>query len=248
MRVGTALRIKNIASILGKTVVCLIFTSLVVGLVVVRAPKDPVSYVALSFALLLDAILIRTMLPTKTTRKYKPKTIPKHLVFWLGIVLYCCAVAVALLINAYFQTEKHAAKVVVLVFSCLFAGMGATALGALLFEFVGYLQIRSCLKHGTVTTAEFAGRGKKLRATQELTKTREAVVFTGYAVFFRYTDGEGTLKTAKSKCVFSYDETERLEKAGTFSIRYNARRAVVAETFAPQDEEALSPVDGTSSV
>lgn len=67
------------------TLVCLIVTAVMIVVVVIPNPTEITSYLALSFAIILDAIWLYVI-----RRRKGSKTISKRLVLWLLAVLYCC--------------------------------------------------------------------------------------------------------------------------------------------------------------
>ncbi|MDE5593695.1 MAG: hypothetical protein K2I75_07170 [Clostridiales bacterium] len=217
------------------TVIIVGMNALIIGLVVVQYPEDIMSYVVLSFILLVDGLLSFPWLASRFKTKYKPKTISKHLVFWLSMVLYCCLFAAACLTNALFMDLTADGKVVVPLFLCIFGGMGLADLGVLIYQIIGYVQIKLCLKYGEETTAEFVAAGKTVDV--HYGKERRGTTVTGVSVIFKYVDSYGEQTEAASRRVFSWDEVDILEKMGTFKIKFDHRTAVILETFEPQDEE-----------
>lgn len=217
------------------TVIVVGMNALIIGLVVVQNPEDIMSYVALSFILLVDGLLLFPFIAASLKTKYKPKTISKHLVFWLSMVLYCCLVAVACMISALFMDLTRDGKVVVPLFLCIFGAMCLADLGVLIYQIIGYIQIKLCLKYGEETTAEFVGAGKTVDV--HYGNERRGTTVTGVSVIFKYIDSYGEETEAASRRVFSWDEVDVLEKMGTFKIKFDHRTAVILETFEPKDEE-----------
>lgn len=247
MRAYTVLLIKAIFRAIFIFLVCGLMNALIIGLVVVQYPEDIMSYVALSFILLVDGLLLFPWIAAFRKIKYKPKTISKHLVFWLSMVLYCCLFAVACLTSALFMDLTAEGKIVVPLFLCIFGGMGLADLSVLIYQIIGYIQIKQCLKYGEETTAEFVGAGKTVNV--HYGKERRGTTVTGVSVIFKYIDSYGEETEAASRRVFSWDEVDILEKAGTFKIKFNHRTAVILETFEPKDEEQEGPepqADGQS--
>lgn len=232
--------IKSILNAVFCALVCVFATGLIIVLVVVESPYDPISYVALSFMLFLDGLIMFLVLPKRPKRKFKPKTVSTSLVSWLCIVAYCCIVGLAFLINACILAEALAAKIVTVIFSCIFGGIFSATSIAVLCQFADFLRIKRCLKRGIETTATFVSNGKFFKSEYIRPNGRVLASIAGCSIVFEYTDATGTKKTAKSKCVFSRDEAEQLEKAGTFKIKYNDRTTVIAETFEPKEQEGSS--------
>lgn len=221
------------------TVIIVGMNALIIGLVVVQYPEDIMSYVVLSFILLVDGLLLFPWLVAFRKIKYKPKTISTHLVFWLSMVLYCCLVGVACLTSALFMDLSATGKVVVPLFLCIFGGIGLVDLGVLIYQIIAYVQIKLCLKYGEETTAEFVGAGKTVDV--HYGKERGGTTITGVSVIFKFTDYYGKEAEVASRRVFSWDEVDILKKAGTFKIKYDNRTAVILETFEPKDEERETP-------
>lgn len=245
MRAYTVFLIKAILSATFIILICALFTAIIIGLVVVQYPDDPMSYVALSFILLVDGIVLFCFIAPFRKVKYKPKTISKHLVFWLSVVLYVAAAGATMLLSAFFSTSSTQAKVLVMVFCCIFGGLGLAALCVLIYELIGYVQIVQCLKYGEQTTAEFVGAGKSIDVRYG--SERRGTTVTGVSVIFKFTDYDGRERESASRRVFSWDEVDTLRKMGTFKIMYDYRIAVILETFEPEEkdeeQETSEPVD-----
>lgn len=235
MRAWTVYLIKAILSAIFVISLCVLFTALIIGLVVVQNPTDPMSYVVLSFILLVDGIVLFFLIAPFREIKYKPKTISKHLVFWLSMVLYVGAAGATMLISAFFSTSSTQAKVLVMVFGCIFGGLGLAALCVLIYEIIGYIQIKQCLKYGEETTAEYVEAGKSMNA--HYGSERRGTTIACVSVIFKYTDSEGAERQAASRRVFTWDEVDKLEKMGTFKIMYDYRTAVILETFEPEEKD-----------
>lgn len=206
------------------TLVCIITTAIMIFAVVVQYPEEFTSYLALSFALVLDGFLLFMLIPSRPRKK--PKTVSKPLVFWLSVVLYCCFFATGFLADAYINS----AKAVTLVFGCIFTAIGLASVVWLIYLFVGYLKIKRCLKHGKETTAEFVEAGKDITFEYGKPQTNSHFTLTRYAVVFKYL-ADGQEKTATSKRVFSKDEIEQLQTMQTFKIKYIKSTAVIDEIF-----------------
>ncbi|MDE6029511.1 MAG: hypothetical protein K2F90_04240 [Clostridiales bacterium] len=206
---------------------------LIVWLVVVPNPKDIMSYVALSVILFFDFVLLYFWITLSQKRKYKIKTISKHLVFWLSVVLFFCAVATVCMIDVLLS----GGVAVAIVFLCIFGGMGLADLGVLIYQMIGYAQIKLCLKYGAETTAEYVEIGKTFTMRYGGKRGGGGTTFEGVSVIFKYVDSYGEETEAASRRVYSWDEVDILEKMGTFKIKFDHRTAVILETFEPNDEE-----------
>ncbi len=206
---------------------------LIVWLVVVPRPEDIMSYVALSVILFFDFVLLYFLIAPLQKRKYKPKTISKHLVFWLSVVLFFCAVATVCMIDILLSGGVD----IGIVFLCIFGSMGLADLGVLIYQIIGYVQIKLCLKYGQETTAEYVDAGKTFNMRYGGRRGGGGTTFEGVSVIFKYTDSYGEQTEAASRRVFSWDEVDILEKMGTFKIKFDHRTAVILETFEPKDEE-----------
>lgn len=217
------------------TVIIVGMNALIIGLVVVQYPEDIMSYVALSFILLVDGLFLFPWITALRKIKYKPKTISTHLVFWLSMVLYCCLFATVCMIDILLS----GGIAVAIVFLCIFGGIGLADLGVLIYQLIGYIQIKLCLKYGEETTAEFVGAGKTVDV--HYGKERRGTTVTGVSVIFKYHDSYGEQTEAASRRVFSWDEVDILEKMGTFKIKFDHRTAVILETFEPKEEEQEPP-------
>ena len=106
MRAWTVFLIKALLSAIFVVSLCVLFTAIIIGVVVVQQPENPMSYVALSFILLVDGIVLFCFIAPFRKVKYKPKTISKHLVFWLSMVLYLGAAGATMLLSAFFSTSS----------------------------------------------------------------------------------------------------------------------------------------------
>lgn len=235
MRAWTVFLIKALLSAIFVVSLCVLFTAIIIGVVVVQQPENPMSYVALSFILLVDGIVLFCFIAPFRKVKYKPKTISKHLVFWLSMVLYLGAAGATMLLSAFFSTSSTQFKTIAMVFCCIFGGLGLAALGVLIYEVIGYIQIKQCLKYGEETTAEYVEAGKSFNV--HYGKERHGTTIACASVIFKFTDYDGREREAKSKCVFTWDEMDTLEKMGTFKIKYDYRTAVILETFEPEEKE-----------
>lgn len=213
---------KSIVEAIIISLVCLLVTAIIILNVVIPNPKDITSYLALSFAAVLDGIWLCVIIPFRP--REKPKTVSKPLVFWLLVVLYCCLLASGFLTDACLSSLK----IFVLVFDCIFAAMGLAAVATLIYMLIEHLIIRYCLKHGEEATAEFicAGKFNTFEYGKPQTKSYHAVF--RYSVVFKYAVN-GQEKTATSKRVFSYQEVEQLQSLKTFNIKYNKHLAVISE-------------------
>lgn len=206
---------------------------LIVWLVVVPHPEDIMSYVALSVILFFDVVILYFLITAFAKTKYNIKTISKHLVFWLSVVLYFCAVATVCMIDVLLS----GGVAVAIVFLCIFGGMGLADLGVLIYQIIGYIQIKLCLKYGEETTAEYVEAGKTFNMRYGGKRGGGGATVEGVSVIFKYHDSYGEQTEAASRRVFSWDEVDILEKMGTFKIKFDHRTAVILETFEPTDEE-----------
>lgn len=211
------------------SLVCVLFTAIIIGVVVIQYPAEFTSYLALSFAAVVDGICLYAIIPFRVRKG--PNTVSKELVFWLLILLYCCFLASGFLTDAYIST----AKVIILVFDCIFTVMGLAAAGVLLYTLTEYIIIKRCLKYGEETTAEFVRIGKSIMFEYGKPQTRAHRTVFKYGIVFRY-PAYGREITAKSKRVFSRQEVERLQAMNTFGIKFNKRTAVVSEILNVDDE------------
>lgn len=211
------------------TLIAALFTALIIALVVVPNPTWWLSYLFLSFILIVDALVLICVLPVGLLSfifvKEKPKTVSVSLVLWLALVAYCGAFASACLTDAYISSGA----VVALVFDCIFAAFAAAAVAALIRQFAVYCSLKLCLKYGKEATAEFVSFGKSI--TFEYGKSQSTGFFsvTRYSVHFKYSTGDNEI-TAKSRRVFTYKQVEKLRTMHTFRIKYNKRTAVINET------------------
>lgn len=210
---------------------------LIVWLVVVPRPEDIMSYVALSVILFFDFVLLYFFIAPLQKIKYKPKTISKHLVFLLSVVLFFCAVATVCMIDILLS----GGVAVAIVFLVIFGGMGLADLGVLIYQIIGYVQIKLCLKYGEETTAEYVDAGKSFNMRYGGKRGGGGATVTGVSVIFKYRDSYGEQTEAASRRVFSWDEVDILEKMGTFKIKFDHRTAVISETFEPKGEEQNPP-------
>ncbi len=236
MREDTVSLIKDIIGAVFKLLVCVIFTAIIVW-TVVEKPKDLIAYVSLSLMLFFDGIIISTIIPPPKKKKYKHRTVSRHLVFWLSAVFYCCALAVTVLTYSLFMGITQGGIIAVSVFLCIFGGLGLADLGVLVYQIIGYVRIKLCLKYGVETTAEFVGEGSQFLATSGHPRSRHFSAISGGSVIFKFKDFYGREVQEESKCVYLDEEIEMLEKMGTFKIKYDDRTAVIDEMFEPKDEE-----------
>ncbi len=200
------------------TLVCLIVTVIMVVVVVIPHPTEVTSYLALSFALVLDAIWLYAVI---TFRQCKgPKTISKRMVCWLLVVLYCCFIASGFLTDGYISTSD----IFMLTFDCIFAAMGLAAAVALIIMFIQRLLIKHCLKYGEEAVAEFVCMGDSTWF-----KFSNHSVLACSVVFKYFAKGQEI--TAKSKRVFSEQEVNLLQTMKTFKIKFDKRTAVISETL-----------------
>ncbi|MCH5165137.1 MAG: hypothetical protein J1G01_01920 [Clostridiales bacterium] len=216
--------------IFDKILLCIasvITTALILYLVVIPKPKEFTSYLALSFVVLLDGISIYNLLP-KHPRLKRPKTVSARLVLWLSAVLYCCFVGVALLTEAFMLSESTKAKIIAMVFDCIFGAIGLASLVGLIWLFVEYILILKCLQHGEVFIAEFVSIGKSIKYVYGERVSGYTSSITLHGVVFKFTvDGREITKC--SKRVFTWEEVQSLQKKKTFNIRYNNIVAVIDE-------------------
>ncbi len=215
------------------SIVGAIMTTLILALVVIPSPKEFTSYLALSFALVVDAFPLSLIILTFKRFKVKPKTISLYWVFWLSIVLYCCLMAVGLLTNGYIKAEQSDAKAIVLAFDCIFAAFGLAAFVVLTYQIITYIIMKRCLKYGKEATAEFVSDGKGIAFGGG--RVGGNTVFR-MSVKFSYV-AEGQKKTAESRRVYSKEEVNTLRSMGTFNIKYTERTAVINEIFKNDNAE-----------
>ncbi len=216
------------------TLVCALITAIMVGVVVIPYPTDITSYLALSFAIVLDIIWLYFIIPFPV-RKH-PKTVSKPLVLWLLVVLYCGLLASGFLTNAYLLTFN----ILVLVFDCIFSLIALAALVILIEMLIEHLIMQHCLKHGTPTTAEFISVGKMSTFEYGKPQTKSYHAIFRYSVNFKYTVN-GQERTAKSKRVFSEQEVKRLQTMQTFNIKYQRNTAVINEILDDNQDHTKLP-------
>ena len=217
------------------SIVGALVTTIMIGLVVVPNPTQFTSYAALSFALVLDAIPITCIIFEFVNFKEKPKTVSPYLSFWLAAVLYCCLLAVSFLTDGYIKSQS----VLVLVFDCIFGAMGLAAFIGLAYQIIACLRIKYCLKFGKDATAEFVSVGKDLMFGGGRPGRHTSV---RYSVNFKYCVDSKEM-TAKSKRVFSREETQALQAMETFNIKYTRRTAVINEIVKTDTETNKTEAD-----
>lgn len=214
----------------------IIATALIIYLVVIPSPKEFTSYLALSFIIVWDTVGLFIIFPIYKRRKERPKTVSKRLIVWLSIIFYACFLETGFLINAYFLSETAQAKVVELVFGCIFGAIGIASLFALGFITVEYFLILNCLKHGDEYVAEFVRVGKSDVYEYGDPKSRNYSSIRLYSVGFKFSVcGKETVKN--SKRVFTAWEADRLRNMRIFKIKYKGHIAVIDEILGESTTE-----------